>query len=426
MVFQTGASSIIEYLSDHPYSFSLFSTQLYLEKLNKQSWNNVCLITQGTGITPGLQLIDHFLKMKNPPSITLVWMVRGRQTDFENALKLPDREASKHFRYMILSGQNDIMYETSNGAEGDVAACKASEVFLQLYRTNGVCHARTASALLSWAYSGNSNVKRPLIDSDPVLNEEDKEPNDSALVNLKRIAVTLQTGLALEDNMHDISDNGNQCFCGSSCVPFLADEGYTPTRESALTLGRELAPKLDLFEHVSDCKVLLLDDAEQFYAFNLEQKMITRGKSGSLVESRVCALPRIQYRDLTQGFLVALCGHSSFENDMAETLQNVGLVDDQIFRFPEGSVPVSTLSEFLPRSSDLDETDLSSRYARDDSRSKLATSSSIDPAPPVVTFSTKEPSDISDNTVFEVAHNDISSVELSTSYLGKELEFSGN
>ena len=67
MVLQTTTSDIIKYLSYRPYSFSLFSTQSSLEKLIKQPWKGVCLITQGTGITPGLQLIDYFLKMNNYP-----------------------------------------------------------------------------------------------------------------------------------------------------------------------------------------------------------------------------------------------------------------------------------------------------------------------------------------------------------------------
>ena len=156
-----------------------------------------------------------------------------------------------------------------------------------------------------------------------------------------------------------IQDKESQCFRGSDAVTFLVDEGYCPTRESALTLGRELGAKLQLFEHVSDPTVLLLDDAS-LYTFLSEEKTARAQKRRSLDSLRssdgqnLRALgSRTRQLDLTQGFLVALCGHSSFESGMSDCLQTAGLIEEQIFRFPEGTVPLSKLSQFLPNNADL-------------------------------------------------------------------------
>ncbi|KAL9189115.1 hypothetical protein ACHAXT_011605 [Thalassiosira profunda] len=357
----------------------------YLEKLAAKSWTNACLIVQGTGITPAVQLIDFFLKMESPPKITLVWMIQGEKGTFEEALNLPEREAiSAHFRYQIL-GDGDALPEPTHSSDEDEAECEAREAFLRLYRTNGMLHQKTVSTLLSWLHAESDDAQRSLTERYSALDDGDKEgAEDPVNSNLERIGETLKTGLALEDKL--MQDRESQCFRGSDAVSFLVDE-YTPTRESALALGRELGAKLQLFEHVSDPTVLLLDDAS-LYIFLSEEETARTKKRRSLDSLRssdgqnLRALgSRTRHLDLTQGFLVALCGHSSFESDMSDCLQTAGLVEEQIFRFPEGTVPLSKLSQFLPNNADL-----SSRSGNSGSTSKnffgeLDVSTESDPPP---------------------------------------------
>ena len=316
-----------------------------------------------------MQLIDFFLKMESPPKITLVWMIQGEKGTFEEALNLPEREASsEHFRYQIL-GDGDALPQATHSSDEDEAECEAREAFLRLYRTNGMLHQKTVSTLLSWLHAESDDAQRSTTERDSVLDDDDEDDADPDDINLKRIGETLKTGLELDDKM--IQDKESQCFRGSDAVTFLVDEGYCPTRESALTLGRELGAKLQLFEHVSDERVLLLDDAS-LYTFLSEEKTARAQKRRSLDSLRssdgqnLRALgSRTRQLDLTQGFLVALCGHSSFESDMSDCLQTAGLIEEQIFRFPEGTVPLSKLSQFLPNNADL-----SSRSGNSGSTSK--------------------------------------------------------
>lgn len=369
----------------------------------------MCLITQGTGITPGLQLIDHLSKMENPPTIRLVWMVKSIEQRFEDATGLPGREAgSKHFRYLVLSDDGTRTSEVLT--EEDAAECEPRDAFVQQYRTyqsnGGIRHPKTVASLLSWVYSESQDRARSLIEAKPVTEEQEDKFDGSALVNLKRIGETLRTGLALADNMHDTSDRENQCFSGSAAVTFLVDKGYTPTRESALTLGRELASKLSLFEHVSDSQTLLLDDADQVYTFhtNTEKAPAFDLKGGGKPLSSEPDGQSLNFKHeevgtqrlVTEGFLVALCGHSSFESDITDALYKAGLVEEQVFRFPEGSVPVSKLSEFFPGS----EVESSDRSGGSDVSSKLDTSEGGDrldlapeaaPLPESSTFDPHEP-----------------------------------
>ena len=55
-----------------------------------------------------------------------------------------------------------------------------------------------------------------------------------------------------------------------------------------------------------------------------------------------------QVSKIPEGLLVAMCGHFMFENGLTEALKDASVNEDQIFRFPEGSMPLSNLAEFIP------------------------------------------------------------------------------
>ena len=60
------------------------------------------------------------------------------------------------------------------------------------------------------------------------------------------------------------------------------------------------------------------------------------------------ATPRESKLHLPCDLLLAVCGYIKFEEKAIGILKRAGAVDDQIFRFPEGSMPISALSKFVP------------------------------------------------------------------------------
>ena len=311
------------------------------------------MIVQGTGVTAGLQLVDYYLGMQNPPKITLLWCVRERHVCFEEAVNLNDRkDSSTNFRYVIISDIGGTLSRLTDDtahaeATSDEDEHEARLDFLQLCDSNGMVHHETADALLTWiSCSRDKDDKRTFVSGPEPPESNDREPEpgkDISLSNLARIGESLKTGLELKDQMHDHQDT--QCFRGYDAVSFLVEEGYTPSRESALGLGRELASKLDLFSHATNARRLLLDDAEEKYIFS---GIITYRPS-----DRVLREPGTRNFDLSQGLLVTICGGATFEQNMKDVLKEVGVIEDQVINFPEGSSPLSELSEFIPRRENL-------------------------------------------------------------------------
>lgn len=307
------------------------------------------LIVQGSGITPALQLVDYsmkttrevmatndrkgLLKTPNPPKITLLWhssLRSKRHDDLERALNLPDLERTyDSFRYLLIGDRgeepaNDGAVLPSMGRSGesrDSIGHNEREYFLRRCRASGIIDKRTVESLMSWI--SITRCRKSFKD-----NETDQVFDDT-LVNLMKIAEALRSSVPLVDD-----GKSSNCFRGCDAVSFLVRKGYTPSRESALTLGRELASKLGLFVHASDPHGVLLDDQDQCYVF-----------SKAVVVHRTNAA---RHLDLTQGLLVALCGHSAFEGEMIQLLKETGLIDEQIFTFPEGNVQLSMLEDFMP------------------------------------------------------------------------------
>jgi len=261
-----------------------------------------------------------------------VWFVRDRDrhSDWEDALGLASRErVSENFRCLIVCDKEDTQSRPSVNSidqddksfDGARIGYEAREAFLQLYHSQDL-HRKTMDSLLFWISSWSKKHK--------------SEPEDMFEVGEKDLD-------SMSESMRSVIPNK---FSGSEPVSFLEGKytytfwrENTPTLGNRLMLGRELASKSTLFRHVSDAKKLLADDADDFYSFN---------KIHRVSESR--ALNR------TQGLLVALCGHRSFETDVTNALQEAEVRKDQIVRFPEGSTPLSGLSEFIRNESEPSET----------------------------------------------------------------------
>ncbi len=301
----------------------------FLTKLNQHPWSDVCLITQGAGITPGLQLIDYFLQVENPPRVSLLWCVKARYPSFENYVDLAGRErASSKFQYLIIPYGEDTTQILANKRASTLVLVDESEALLQLCQSKGICHPETVDAVLLWAGSkgNNKSFEKKVID---------ETMEDSTLVNLYRISESLRAGLLLTDKMH------GRCVRGCDVVSYILSEDYTPSRESALALGREMVKKLKLLKHVTDAQKLLLDDADEYYIFCDDTPQLHRAELPRESNTRF-------HLNTTQGMLLAVCGYVKFEEDMIDLLQEAGARGDQICQFPEGSTPLSALSKFIP------------------------------------------------------------------------------
>lgn len=301
----------------------------FMTKLNQQPWSNICLIVQGSGITPGLQLIDYFLQMNEPPRISLVWCVKNknRHSDFVESLKLGDLEkvSSDRFHYIIVDyKKNPTQIVDENASK--LTGCDEKENVLQLCHSRGIYHQDTVDAVLVWAGSkGTVDVETP---------------EDCTHVDLHRIGESLRCGLLLTDKVHKYQSSKSICFRGCDAVSFIVSEEYTPSRESALALGRELASKLKLFKHTSDEQQLLYDSGDEYYKF-CENSQPTH----------LSATPRegkLRSLHLSRDSLLAVCGYVEFEKDVVSVLKKIGATDDQIFQFPGGDTPLSALSQYIP------------------------------------------------------------------------------
>ncbi|KAL3784911.1 hypothetical protein ACHAW5_006233 [Stephanodiscus triporus] len=326
----------------------------FLMKLNQQPWADVCVISQGSGITAGLQLIDYFLQMKEPPRISLLWWLKARHKAFEIILKFADREqASSNFQYLITNEETSKKYCASTGEDGPLIGVDEKDALLQLCQSKGIRHPETVDALLLWAQSkgDNKSCKKKDIDD---------KSEDCTLINLSRIGESLRAWLLLGDKMHDCKSG--RCFRGCDVVSFILSEDYTPSRESAIALGREMAKKLKLFEHVTDAPKLLLDNADEYYMFCDDTPYVNCAEVSRTSSSH-------HHLDLTQGMLLAVCGYTKFEYDMIDLLKAAGAGDNQLFRFPEGSTPLSALSAFIPDKSITSSRSFITRSNQDDDES---------------------------------------------------------
>ena len=309
-----------------------------------QSWTEICVVVQGAGITPGLQLIDYYLNenemISKIPKITLIWLVRYCSDQFEDAVQLEKRTSEK-FRYLIISDEdatspsicNESVKDSEDLSDDDTEDLQAKQDFLHNYHSNkNILDKDTAASLLHWAGNKQDTEVTSSVPGPMTGNSND----DQTLANLTRIGDALRAGLELTERTYDVP-----CFFGRDAVSFLVHEGYAPTRDSALALCRELAEKLNLFKHTSDEKEVLLDEANQTYVF-IDTAL------GQELTAKLNQISRNKHRSSLcvsrqKGLLVALCTHSKFETDMTELLKKIGLDQDQIFRFPEGSVPLSTM-----------------------------------------------------------------------------------
>lgn len=185
-----------------------------MENLGQQSPENVCLMTSGTGIVSGLQLVDYLIEKPHPPKITLLWSAGDTDDRLKDALGrarvVAEAALVCDFRYHVLGDKAD--------PQGDVAL----GTFLQLYHEKNIFHKKTVDALLS-------------------------------------------------------------------------------------LVSREHKP-------------------------DSQQNELVRAQGNHHVDS-------------AQGLLIAVCGHSSFENNMTKALRGAGILESQIFRFLEGSQPMSQFSE---------------------------------------------------------------------------------
>ena len=306
----------------------------FLEKLNQQPWSDLCLITQGSGISSGLQLIDYFIQMKEPPRISLLWCVKDRHTDFENILKLADRErASPKFQYLVIEDKESKTDEVTDKQVSDLRRCDERDALLQLCQSGGIRHPMTVYAILSWASKGKNAQ----------WNDVDETPEDCALADLYRIGESLRIGLLLTDEMHDRPSG--KCFRGCDLVSFIVNEGYTPSRESALTLGREIASKLKFLKHEIDNEKILFDNADVYYMFCDDTPRLNRAEMPR--ESHV-RHSHDMMKGVMKGMLLAVCGRVEFEAEMTDLLKKAGAEEDQIFRFPKAMTPLSALSKYIP------------------------------------------------------------------------------
>jgi hypothetical protein len=301
----------------------------FMTKLNRKSWSDVCLLVQGSGIAPGLQLIDYFLQMNEPPRISLLWCVQKQHSNFDNTLKLGDREqfSSDHFQYIIVECKENTTKLQGSKKASKLTGFDDKETLLQLCQSQGIHHPDTVAAMLLWA---GCNVK----------DDVDDKWEDSTLVNLHRIGESLRSGLLLTDETHDRQSGKLVCFRGCDAVSFIVGKGYTPSHESAVTLGRELALKLKLFKHTRDDKQLLLDSEDEYYMFCEDTPPLHMSAT-----SREGEIRRLR---LSRNMLLAVCGRIKFEEDTMDIFKRAGAVDDQIFQFPEGSTPLYALSQFIP------------------------------------------------------------------------------
>eukprot|EP00581_Thalassiosira_minuscula_P007700 CAMPEP_0183709744 /NCGR_PEP_ID=MMETSP0737-20130205/5727_1 /TAXON_ID=385413 /ORGANISM="Thalassiosira miniscula, Strain CCMP1093" /LENGTH=1527 /DNA_ID=CAMNT_0025937921 /DNA_START=98 /DNA_END=4681 /DNA_ORIENTATION=+ len=266
--------------------------QSVLENLRKQRSSNVCMILNGTCIASGLQLINYYNHVPQPPNITFLWLLSSRQRDLKEALDLTlaSEATSENFTFLIMGAE----------AESPNFKCEEMESFLQLYYSENIFHEKTVDALISWV---TGQRKSQLL-----------QYKDTTLKTLIGIAERMKAALGRR-------------FCGADAVSFLLDQGYTPSRGTALALARELDAELNLFEPVNNDQDLPIDDTDQMYSFRDFEKRVS-------IPQDLCG---------KEGLHLAICGHSSFENQMADALRKTGIIDSQIFLFLEGSTPLSQL-----------------------------------------------------------------------------------
>lgn len=323
----------LRFTPPQPSPTNTFAMKAFLKKLNEQPWSDMCLITQGSGISSGLQLIDYFLQMKDPPRISLLWCVKDRHTDFENILKLAGRErASPKFQYLVIEYKESTTDDVTDTQVSELMRCDERDALLQLCQSGGIRHPKTVYAILSWASKVNNAEQ----------NDVDKTPEDCALADLYRICESLRIGLLLTDEMHDRPSG--KCFRGCDLVSFIVNEDYTPSRESALTLGREIASKLKLLKHETDNEMILSDNADVYYMFcdDTPRLNLCNAKRKFFCHSHD------MMKGMMKGMLLAVCGRIEFEAEISDLLKRAGAEEDQIFRFPEAMTPLSALSKFIP------------------------------------------------------------------------------
>lgn len=116
----------------------------FLERIESRSWSEVCLIVQGTGITPALQLIDHQLSRPSPPTITLVWLVKHR---FDVGCINESINNAKNLRYIVIDSEGTSLTPSSTKVDD------AKLEFMKRYHAHGMTSKDTTEALLSWACS---------------------------------------------------------------------------------------------------------------------------------------------------------------------------------------------------------------------------------------------------------------------------------
>jgi hypothetical protein len=287
----------------------------FMTKLKQRQWSNMCLIVQGSGISPGLQLIEYFLRMNKHPRISLLWCAKNRHPDFVKAVKLGDHEkdSSDQFQYLIIEYKENPTQATDEKT-GKLIGSDKKDTLLRLIQSKGICHQDTVAATLSWAGSiGTVDV--------------DETQEDCTLLDLHRIGESLRCGLLLTDKMHDCHSGKTICFRGCDAVSFIVSEEYTSSRVSALALGRELASKLKLFKHTSDGQRPLLDSGDEYYEF-----------CENSLPSHLSAIPRqgkLYRPQLPPDMLLAVCGYIKFENDASAFLRQLVQTRIKSFNFQE-------------------------------------------------------------------------------------------
>jgi hypothetical protein len=86
---------------------------------------------------------------------------------------------------------------------------------------------------------------------------------------LEEVAILFQKGVQVSTHRHKLRTY-MKTFVGSEAVTFLVDNGYAKSREEAVTIGRQLAEKMKLFEHV--LRKHEFKDAYLFYHFLILDK----------------------------------------------------------------------------------------------------------------------------------------------------------
>ena len=141
----------------------------FLERIERRSWSQVCVVVEGTGITPALQLIDHQLSRPDPPTITLVWLVKRR---FEVDCIKGITNNTKNLRYVVIDSESiplKSLNKDDDDDDDDDDDEEAKLEFMKRYHAHGITSKDTTEALLSWACSEETD--------DTLMHHKDKDVN---------------------------------------------------------------------------------------------------------------------------------------------------------------------------------------------------------------------------------------------------------